>query len=98
MQSYGIVVVPTLQWSDERSFGFVFDGLPEGGTFAVSTLGCRRNADASKKWRVGMKESIDRLNPSQILLYGDDMGFDFGKIKVVRYAVTSIAGKEKNGR
>ena len=36
-QRNGIEVVPTLSWSDPRSFGFSFAGIPKRSTVAVST-------------------------------------------------------------
>lgn len=40
LQQNGIHIVPNVRWSDERSYGFAFEGLPQGGSFAISTNGC----------------------------------------------------------
>lgn len=77
-QRRGIKVIPTLSWSDERSYGFAFDGLPEGGTVATSTVGVKNDEYAMKVWHDGMAEAMRRLHPSRVLLYGGDVGFDFG--------------------
>ncbi|WP_100898068.1 DUF4417 domain-containing protein [Nostoc flagelliforme] len=36
--SEGVQVIPSVSWSDDRSFEFCFDGLPIGGTFAIATM------------------------------------------------------------
>ena len=42
MQKAGIIVIPTVSWADEKTFDFCFDGLPQKGTLAISTIGVRR--------------------------------------------------------
>ncbi len=78
MQDYGITVIPTLQWADEQSFEFCFDGLEQGGTVAVSTIGVKRNKDnALGIWAKGMEEAERRLKPDMVLVYGGDIGYKF---------------------
>ena len=48
MEQGGIKVIPTLQWSDESSFDFCFDGLPQRVVYSVSTVGVARDKIASK--------------------------------------------------
>lgn len=81
----GMAVVPTLSWSAPESYEFCFDGLEPGGTYAVSTVGVKRDEDALAVWRAGMAEAMRRLEPRRILLYGGDVGFDFGKCEVIEY-------------
>ena len=78
MQDYGIKVIPTLSWTTEDSFEFCFDGIEQGGTVSVSTIGVKRNDEASKIWFLGMDEAMDRLKPSHVVVYGGDIGYDFG--------------------
>lgn len=84
-QRNGITVIPTLSWTGKRSFGFCFDGLPHGSTVAVSTVGVKGNDDAMKVWFDGMKAAIKAIEPSCVLLYGGEIGFDFGSIEVIEY-------------
>ena len=49
-------------------------------------MGVKRNAAALDIWRAGMSEAMRRLAPSRVLLYGGDVGFDFGGCEVVGYA------------
>lgn len=83
MQDYGIKVIPTLQWCMPNSFDFAFDGIEQGGTVSVSTIGVKRDEEASKIWFEGMDEAMKRLNPKTVVVYGGDIGYDFGKIDAV---------------
>ncbi|MCL2676262.1 MAG: DUF4417 domain-containing protein [Streptococcaceae bacterium] len=99
-QSEGINVIPTLSWSDERSFSFCFEGIPEGSIVTVSTVGCVRNAKAQQLWRAGMDELIRRIQPEKILLYGKPIDYDFKNIEVIYFDNENIKRFEvlKNGR
>ena len=77
MQDAGITVIPTLQWADERSFDFCFDGIEPGGVVSVSTIGVKRDKNAGGIWFAGMDEAIKRLRPSHIVCYGGDIGYKF---------------------
>ena len=41
-QRLGIKVIPTISWSDEKSFEYCFKGVEEGSIVAVSTVGVLR--------------------------------------------------------
>lgn len=84
-QRQGLEVVPTLSWSDRRSYGFCFDNQPVGGTVAVSTVGVKGDDESLAAWRHGMDEAMRRVEPSRVLLYGGNVGFDFGSCEVVEY-------------
>lgn len=77
MQDAGITVIPTLSWSDERSYDFCFDGLQQGGTVSVSTIGVKNNEDAAAMWVSGMNEAINRCKPKCVVVYGGDIGYEF---------------------
>ena len=81
-QSAGIKVIPTVSWSDKQSFTFCFDGLPQHGTIAVSTVGVMRDDEARELWIAGMDEALTRLQPKNVILYGSQIDFDFRKAKV----------------
>lgn len=82
MQDSGIRVIPTLSWAEPQTYQFCFDGLPSGGTVAVSTVGVMRDKSARAIWADGMTEAIKRLKPKNIICYGSKLDFDFGKINV----------------
>ncbi len=96
-QRNGINVIPTLSWSDERSYSFCFTGLPKRSTLATSTVGVKSSKDALAVWKAGMTEAMRRLKPKRLLLYGGNVDFDFGSCEVIEYDVTTKIGDD-NGR
>jgi hypothetical protein len=83
MQDYGLTVIPTLQWCREDSFEFAFDGIEPGGVVSVSTIGVKQQPNAKKIWTAGMDEAMRQLKPKAVVVYGGDIGYDFGKAKVI---------------
>lgn len=84
-QRNGLTVIPTLSWSDERSYGFCFGGLPKRSTLATSTVGVKRDEDAMRTWCAGMAKALRVLRPTRLLLYGGAVDFDFGSTEVIEY-------------
>jgi hypothetical protein len=70
-QAYGIRVIPTISWSDADSFRWCFDGEPEGGVVAVSSVGTQGDEECRQLFNAGFDEMVRRLQPSQIVMYGD---------------------------
>lgn len=70
LQMHGIDVIPTISWSTPASFEWCFDGEPEGGCVAVSSVGCMNNRKRKELFIAGYKEMIDRLHPEMIIFYG----------------------------
>lgn len=69
-QRFGIPVVPSISWADRDSFSWCFDGEPEGGTVAVSSVGAMKNRDARRLFIDGYKEMLTRLQPEKIIFFG----------------------------
>lgn len=92
-QRNGATVVPTLSWTDSRSYGFCFDGLPKHSTVAVSTVGVKGDEAALKVWHDGMAEAMRKLEPLRVILYGGDIGFDFGGAEVLEYKANTSFGR-----
>ena len=89
-QSKGIDVIPDVVWGDKESFKYCFDGIPEGGTVAVSTIGIKTDPDWNDKmgdmFRAGYKEMMKRLAPETVLFYGDMFdGLDGNIIRIPSY-------------
>ena len=84
-QSQGIEVIPTVQWAEAQTFDFCFKGIEKGGTVAVSTIGVKEDPECLELWHAGMQEMIKQIRPKTILVYGGELDFDYGKIKVVYY-------------
>nr|WP_281421165.1 DUF4417 domain-containing protein [Gordonibacter massiliensis (ex Traore et al. 2017)] len=98
-QRNGVKVVPTISWSDQRSYAFCFDGLPKRATVAISTVGVKTDEAALAAWCDGMAAAMSALHPKRVLLYGGDIGLDFGDAEVVEYAAnTAFEGRGGHGR
>lgn len=84
LQEYGITVIPSVIWADEKSFEFCFEGIEEGSIVAVETNGTK-SKEIYPRWKAGMDELIKRIKPSTILVYGGKNDYDFGNINVIFY-------------
>lgn len=70
MQEAGIQVIPTISWSTPDSYDWCFDGEPEGGTVAVSSVGCMNSKEKKALFLAGDEEMVRRLQPETIIFYG----------------------------
>ena len=70
MQEAGIKVIPTISWSTPDSFEWCFDGEPEGGTVAVSSVGTQNSIGKKRLFLDGYNAMIERLHPETIIFYG----------------------------
>lgn len=84
-QSEGINVIPTISWAEKETFEFCFRGIPEGSIVSVSTIGVKENKDALQIWKEGMDAMIEVIKPSEILVYGGALEYDYGKIKPIYF-------------
>lgn len=84
-QSMGINVIPTLSWAEKETFEFAFKGIPKGSVVSVSTIGVKRDENALKIWNDGMDAMIKEIEPSTILVYGGELDYDYGDIKVIYF-------------
>ena len=69
-QSRGINVIPTINWSDESSFEWCFDGEPKHSVVATSTVGIMKTESLKRTYDKGFNEMLNRLEPSMIIFYG----------------------------
>lgn len=70
LQQNGIPVIPTVRWSDESSFRYCFNGLPEHSILAVSTHGCIKSREQKAMFRKGLVKMIELLSPTDVIVYG----------------------------
>ena len=70
-QSFGIKVIPTISWSDESSYKYSFLGVPKGSIVAIGTVGVLNDKNATTLFMQGFKEMLKRLEPKEILIYGN---------------------------
>ena len=67
-QINGILVIPSVNWSDSCSYSFCFDGIPHNSIVMLSTIGSIRKNDTKDNFYAGVDKMIYRLNPEKILL------------------------------
>ena len=84
-QRMGIKVIPTISWSDERSFDFCFEGVEKNSVVAVSTIGVKNDDLCYNIWVGGMNEMIKRLQPKTIIVYGGQVDYDYKGINVIYF-------------
>ena len=65
----GFDVIPSVGWGSADSYDYCFDGLPEGGTVAVSTTGCH-SAGGQACFEAGSREMVRRLRPDLVVVVG----------------------------
>lgn len=70
-QSFGIKVIPSVSWSTEESYDYAFLGIEKGSVVAVSTVGILNDDNAKILFMNGFKEMLKRLEPKEILIYGN---------------------------
>ena len=70
LQEAGIQVIPTISWSTPDSFDWCFDGEPEGGTVAASSVGVMNSKEKKTLFLAGYEEMVRRLHPETIIFYG----------------------------
>ena len=87
-QSRGLTVVPTISWSNARSFEFCFDGVERGGTVAVGMIGCKRSRIGFMR---GYNEMLERLQPERIIVFGKPFPEMKGNIVSVDYIASRKA-------
>lgn len=91
LASKDIKVIPTVNWGDENTFEFCFDGIPKGSIVAVSTYMVReRNNHADQKdfFMKGYEEMLRRIEPSKIICYSEPFPEMQGDIIYVDYELS----------
>lgn len=84
-QENGLRVIPTASWCEKETFDFCFDGLPHNATLSISTIGVKESKEAFQVWKDGVDELISRLTPKKLLVYGGEVDYNFGNIKVIYF-------------
>ena len=69
-QANGLMVVPTINWSDEKSFEWCFDGEPTNSVVAISTVGSMNSKANKEGFYKGYEQMKKQLQPKKILCYG----------------------------
>ena len=90
--SKGLRVIPTVNWGDESSFDFCFEGIEKGSVVAVSTYMASEhdNHCDQKEWFLaGYNEMLRRIEPEKIICYNTPFPEMQGNIIDVDYERSS---------
>lgn len=90
--SKGIRVIPTVNWGDESTFDFCFEGIEKGSVVAVSTYMASEhdNSRDQKEWfMAGYNEMLRRIEPEKIICYNTPFPEMQGDIVYVDYERSS---------
>lgn len=69
-QTNGIEVIPNVRFNDERTYEFCFDGIEKDKSIAIGTHGCIEHRIDRDYFKKGLAESVRRLSPKTIIVYG----------------------------
>lgn len=70
-QEAGLNVIPSLNWSDARSYSFAFTGIPVGAP--VVAVECRTAGQTDEDRRAflaGLAEGVQQVQPQHVVIYG----------------------------
>lgn len=67
-QEQGQIVIPTISWSDKRSFEFCFDGVEKHSIVAIGMIGCKHSKN---EFMYGYNEMLNHIEPDAIICFGD---------------------------
>ena len=90
--SKGIRVIPTVNWGNESTFDFCFEGIEKGSVVAVSTYmaSAHDNRQDQKEWFMsGYNEMLRRIEPEKIVCYNTPFPEMQGDIVYVDYERSS---------
>lgn len=76
-QQQGVQVIPTISWGGKDSFEFCFEGVSSNSIVAIGTVGVRK--ENRKVFQEGFEKMLEELNPSDIIIYGENEPVDFKK-------------------
>ena len=99
LASKGIKVIPTVNWGNEDTFDFCFDGISKGSVVAVSTYMVREHnnhSDQKEFFMKGYNEMLKRIEPSKIICYSEPFPEMRGNIIYVDYELSSWKYQKSN--
>ena len=86
--SKGIRVIPSVNWGDESTFDFCFQGIEKGSTVAVSTYMAsesEHHKDQKEWFMAGYNEMLRQIEPERIICYNTPFPEMSGNIVYVDY-------------
>ncbi len=97
-ESLDIAVVPTICWSDSKSFEWCFDGVPKGSVVAVSTKGVMKSIESKEKFLAGYTKMMKVIEPKQVLLFGKPLGGLDGDVVYMGYEMQDALSQRIGGK
>lgn len=100
----GGTCIPNVRPTDKRSLAYAFDGLPRESTIAMGTTGNLLHADDRAIFEMYVGETVLRLRPTNIIVYGsapDDIfhsAFDAGVNVIAFPNATYLAHSNKRAK
>ena len=85
-------MIPTVNWGDESTFDFCFDGIEKGSVVAVSTYMASEHdhrKDQKEWFMAGYNEMLRRIEPERIICYNTPFPEMQGDIVYVDYERSS---------
>lgn len=107
-QEMGIKVIPDINWSDEQSYEYCFEGIPKNAPIAsiqarTTNTNTPQYAESKKYFLQGLRTALERIAPKKLLIYGGakhrkwiEPNVDFGKTEPVWLDSWELHGKEKS--
>ena len=86
-QSFGLNVIPTISWSDSKSFDFCFDGVEKHSIVAIGTIGCKHN---KSDFLEGYFAMMNRIEPEKVICFGSP----FSKMDVNTITVDYLTSRK----
>lgn len=95
-QQNGIEVIPTLQCGDPRTYDYAFEGLPIGGTYAVSNNGLMKDAYNRRFFYESLLIGVQAVHPDVLVCYGNEVDLSALPCEVIWYKNDNTARVRKN--
>lgn len=70
LNSNGVSVIPNVRFNDIRTYLFCFDGIEPDKTIALGSHGCIKGKSDKEFFKKGLAETVSRLKPKNIVVYG----------------------------
>ena len=84
-------MIPTVNWGNEDTFDFCFEGIEKGSIVAVSTYMVQEHnnhSDQKEFFMKGYNEMLRRIEPSKIICYSEPFPEMQGDIIYVNYELS----------
>lgn len=95
MQSLGCKVYPSINWNDEASFEWCFEGEPKRSTVCLTSVGTQKSKMSKRLFLLGYEKMMEVLEPKTVVLYGNVPKECTGNIVNIEPFYNSIKQKEE---